>query len=285
MQTPDYYQVLGVARGADPQRIRQAYRRLARKHHPDLNPGDGAAAERFRRIGEAYEVLSDSAKRRRYDALRANGGAGWPGFGRGGFSRADLSGLFSELFRGRPDRASAGAPRWHRPPAPPPETTIEVRLEEVLTGALRWVETGPGALRVRIPPGVADGARLRIPTAHGPAHVRVRIAEHDRFRRTGTDLEVEVPVRFKEAALGGEIEVPTLEGVERVRLPAGASGGAGLRLRGRGLPRAGNPGARGDLIARIRVTVPGRLTPEQREWVRRLDPDGGETRGGDRGRR
>ncbi len=289
MQLPDYYQILGVERSAEPQRIRQAFRRLARKHHPDLNPGDGAAAERFRRIGEAWEVLSDPAKRRRYDAFRTSGGpgprppTGWPGFGRGttagfpgGVSRADLSGLFSELFRGRPGpgpNAGTAAPHpgWNRPP---PDATVEVRLEEVLTGGLRRVETGAGdSLRVRIPPGVGDGTRLRIPTPGGPAHVRIRVAAHDQFRRFGEDLEVEVPVRFKEAALGGEIAVPTLEGIERVRLPAGTSGGAGLRLRGRGLPVAGNPGVRGDLIARIQVTVPERLTPEQREWVRRLDPD------------
>lgn len=269
MPPHDYYQVLGVERDAGAERIRQAYRRLARKHHPDLNPGDAAANERFRRLGEAYEVLSDPAKRRRYDAFRASGAAGprpgrtWSAHGSRG-AQADWSGLFSGMFGSRPGRG--WEPR-------PPETSVEVRLEEVLSGAFRQVRTGSGeVLRVRIPPGVADGTRLRIPTAEGAAHIRVRVAGHPQFRRSGDDLEVDVPVRFAQAALGGEIEVPTLEGTERVRLAAGTSGGAGLRLRGRGLPTPGSPGKRGDLVARIQVTVPDRLTPEEREWIRKMDP-------------
>lgn len=303
----DFYDVLGVGRDADAQRIRKAYRRLARKHHPDLNPDDQAAAARFREIGEAYEVLSDPARRRRYDALGAAGRrragpfpseGGWSSFANGGspFPRTagghDLSGVFSRIFgNGGPFRPGAanGPSRWDSagwtpargsggaPGATAPETPVEIRLEEVLSGAVRTLRSASGAsFRVRIPAGVTDGTRLRVPTGDGPATIRVRVADHPRFRRRGDDLEVEVPVSFGEAALGGEIEVPTLEGPVRVRLPAGTAGRSGLRLRGRGLPRtgsapvgAGNP-ERGDLVAQIRVVVPEHLTPEQRDAARRF---------------
>ncbi len=297
----DYYEVLGVGKTADAGRIRQAYRRLARKHHPDVNPGDQSAAERFREIGEAYDVLSDPAKRRRYDAGGRPGqpragpfpqGGGWSFVGdlagRGARSAGGpgLSDIFSRLFAGgAPFARGAGtaAPPWAgsapggaRPrKAPDPETTVEVRLEEVLSGALRSVTTGSGAsFRVRIPPGVTDGARLRLPTPEGPAQIRVRIAEHPQFRRRGQDLETDVPVSFDHAVLGGEIEVATLEGPVKVRLPPGTSSGAGLRIRGHGLPRrppgsgGGSEAERGDLVARVRITVPDDLTPEQREALR-----------------
>lgn len=297
MQYRDYYAVLGVERNAAAQRIKQAYRRLARQHHPDLNPGDRSAAERFKEIGEAYEVLSNPDRRRRYDQLGAN----WGQYEREFRTRAarteaaagprvgpfdDFSSFFLHLFgpdspfgplKGTPSRASArtSRSRQYRPPAGTPgprpleATTVEISLEEASSGALREVRTPDGGrFRVRIPAGIQDGARLKANTPEGHALLVVRIARHPLFRRDGDNLEVEAPVSFGAAALGGEVEVPTLDGSARIRLPAGVSGGTALRVRGRGMPRA--DGGRGDLVARIRILVPKHLTPEQEDCVRRL---------------
>lgn len=292
----DYYAVLGVGKQADAQAIKQAYRRLARKHHPDLNPGDRQAAERFKEIGEAYEVLSDPDRRRRYDQL----GPDWarhvrnarPGTTRtaGGpqpdpRAFGDFSSFFLHLFgpnspfgplEGRTRRAPGWPPSGrYRPPNPPAEPpgrtgVVEISLEEAYRGAIRQIQTSQtGSYRVRIPPGVRDGARLKVRMPDGDAMLAVRIASHPRFRRAGDNLEVEVPVRFAEAALGGEIEVPTLGDPVRIRIPAGISGGAALRVPGRGMPRPG--GGHGDLVVRVRIAVPKDLTPEQQDFVRRFE--------------
>ena len=296
MKYRDYYAVLGVGEQADAQAIKQAYRRLARKHHPDLNPGDLQAAERFKEIGEAYEVLSDPDRRRRYDQL----GPDWarhvrttrPGAaGTGGGARpdprafGDFSSFFHHLFGpdspfGPLEGRSRRAPGWppstrYRPPGPPADTAgrtgvVEISLEEAYRGALRQLHTGrTGSYRVRIPPGVRDGARLKVRTPDGDAMLTVRIASHPRFRREGDNLEIEVPIRFAEAALGGEIEVPTLGDPVRIRIPAGISGGAALRVPGRGMARPG--GGHGDLVVRVRIAVPKDLTPEQKDFVRRFE--------------
>ena len=288
----DYYAVLGVRKQADAQAIKQAYRRLARKHHPDLNPGDHQAAERFKEIGEAYEVLSDPDRRRRYDQLgpdwarqvrRARSGTG------GGpqpdpRTFGDFSSFFLHLFgpdspfgplEGRTRRAPGWPPSGrYRPPGPPADApartgVVEISLEEAYRGAIRQLHTSQtDSYRVRIPPGVRDGARLKVRTPDGDAMLAVRIAVHPRFRREGDNLEVEVPVRFAEAALGGEIEVPTLADPVRIRIPAGISGGAALRVPGRGMPRP--DGGHGDLVVRVRIAVPRDLTPEQKDFVRRF---------------
>lgn len=295
MKYRDYYAVLGVGKAADAQQLKQAYRRLARKHHPDLNPGDLQAAERFKEIGEAYEVLSDPDRRRRYDRLgpdwaqhlggartRAAGAAGGPPPDPRAFG--DFSSFFHHLFGpdspfGPLDGRTRRAPGWppasrYRPPGPPVDPggrtgVVEISLEEAYRGALRQLRTSEtGAHQVRIPPGVRDGARLKVRTPDGDAMLTVRIAGHPRFRRDGDNLEIEVPVRFSEAALGGEIEVPTLGEPVRIRIPAGISGGAALRVHGRGMPRP--DGGRGDLVVRVRITVPKDLTEEQKDFIRRF---------------
>ena len=293
MKYRDYYAVLGVRKQADAQAIKQAYRRLARKHHPDLNPGDQQAAERFKEIGEAYEVLSDQDRRRRYDQL----GPDWarqvrsarPGTAGGAppdpRAFGDFSSFFLHLFGpdspfGPLEGRTRRAPGWppsdrYRPPGPPADApgrtgVVEISLEEAYRGAIRQLHTSEtDSYRVRIPPGVRDGARLKVRTPDGDAMLAVRIASHPRFRREGDNLEVEVPVRFAEAALGGEIEVPTLADPVRIRIPAGISGGAALRVPGRGMPRAG--GGHGDLVVRVRIAVPRDLTPEQKDFVRRFE--------------
>lgn len=296
MKYRDYYAVLGVGKQADAQAIKQAYRRLARKHHPDLNPGDRQAAERFKEIGEAYEVLSDPDRRRRYDQLGPDwarhirnarpgttGTAGGPQPDPRAFS--DFSSFFLHLFGpdspfGPLEGRTRRAPGWptsarYRPTGPPADApgrtgVVDISLEEAYRGAIRQLHTSrTGSCRVRIPPGVRDGARLKVRMPDGDAMLTVRIASHPRFGREGDNLQVEVPVRFAEAALGGEIEVPTLGDPVRIRIPPGISGGAALRVPGRGMPRPG--GGHGDLVVRIRIAVPKDLTPEQQDFVRRFE--------------
>ena len=282
MKYRDYYAVLGVGKQADAQAIKQAYRRLARKHHPDLNPGDQQAAERFKEIGEAYEVLSDPDRRRRYDQLGPDwarqvrsarpGTAGGPQPDPRAFG--DFSSFFLHLFgpdspfgplEGRTRRAPGWPPSGrYRPPGPPADAPAR---------------TGVGASRRRTAARSSSTRARPIPTGcgfppgsgtpDGDAMLAVRIASHPRFRREGDNLEVEVPVRFAEAALGGEIEVPTLGDPVRIRIPAGISGGAALRVPGRGMPRPG--GGHGDLVVRVRIAVPRDLTPEQKDFVRRFE--------------
>lgn len=295
MKYRDYYAVLGVGKQADAQAIKQAYRRLARKHHPDLNPGDHEAAERFKEIGEAYEVLSDPDRRRRYDRLGPNWSQHAGDFrsraaGTAGGARpdpaafADFSSFFQHLFGpdspfGPLHQSTRRPPGWpppgrHRPAGSTADTArapgvVEISLEEAYRGALRQLQTDRnGAYRVRIPPGVQDGARLKVRTPDGDSMLVVRIRRHPRFRRQGDNLEVETPVRFADAALGGEIDVPTLGDPVRIRIPAGISGGAALRVPGRGMPRAS--GGHGDLVVRVRIVVPRDLTPEQQDFVRRF---------------
>jgi curved DNA-binding protein len=296
----DYYAVLGVGKQAEAQQIKQAYRRLARKHHPDLNPGDRDAAERFKAIGEAYEVLSDPDRRRRYDQLgpdwarhvsrtgpRTAGSAGGPQADPRAFG--DFSSFFLHLFgpdspfgplEGRTRRTSGWPPADRYRPANPAAgpasrpTTVEISLEEAYRGALRQLHTSrSGSYRIRIPAGVRDGAQLKVPTRDGDSMLVVRIADHPRFRREGDNLEVQLPVRFAEAALGGEIEVPTLGEPVRIRIPAGISGGAALRVPGRGMPRPG--GGHGDLVVRVQIAVPKDLTQEQKDFVRRFEASEG----------
>lgn len=295
MKYRDYYAVLGVGKQAEAPAIKQAYRRLARKHHPDLNPGDRDAAERFKEIGEAYEVLSDPDRRRRYDQMgpdwarhvrnarpRSAGNAG--GVRPDPAAFGDFSSFFRHLFGpdspfGPLDGSARRAPGWPTSSrfGSPGSTTgstgpsgfVEISLEEAYRGALRQLQTSQrGSYRVRIPPGVRDGARLKIRTPDGDSMLVVRIAAHPQFRRDGDNLEVEMPVGFAEAALGGEIEIPTLADPIRIRIPAGVSGGAALRVPGRGMPRPG--GGHGDLVVRVRIAVPRNLTPEQKDFVRRF---------------
>ena len=293
MQYRDYYKLLGVGKDAGPAAIKQAYRRLARRHHPDLNPGDQGAAERFKEIGEAYAVLSDPERRARYDQIGADWaerGGGFPGFtvrtGPGGVSArtpgsgtdfgpfGDFSSFFLHFFG--PDSPFGplnAAPGWHGvrppgPPEPPAPTALEISLEEALRGAHRQIRTGVGDFRVRIPPGTRDGTRLRVRTPAGKVLLTVRIAPHPRFRRDGDDLEVEVPVAAAVARDGGESDVPTPDGATRIRVPAGVRAGAALRVRGRGMPRPG--GGRGDLLARVRIepaadAAPGTAAADAKE--------------------
>jgi curved DNA-binding protein len=292
----DYYETLGVARGATPEQIQAAFRRQARQLHPDVNKAPDAE-DRFKALNEAYEVLRDPEKRSRYDALGANWRAGQdftppPGWDGGihvqygsvspddlGFGGDDFSDFFASLFGGRAGAYSAGPRRGSDL-----EGEITISLEESLRGTTRSLgvtqierdEDGRPRpvtrnIEVRIPAGALDGTTLRLAGQGGegmnggPAgdlYVDVRLAPHPVFRADGRDLELEVPVAPWESALGAEIPVRTLDGTVRAKLPAGTGSGKRLRLRGQGLPD--RQGKRGDLYARIRVDMPPALSDRER---------------------
>jgi curved DNA-binding protein len=300
----DYYATLGVQPTATQKEIRSAYRKLARQHHPDVNPGNAEAEQRFKEINEAHEVLSDTEKRRTYDETRARwqrgerwqesrprgGGAPFgqrPDVEYRSMSPEDLEDLFgggdpfSDFFHdmfGRGTSSARGGARGSRT-APPRrgedvEAETEVTLEEAYNGTTRTVDFGDGRrIEVRIPPGIADGARVRAAGqggagrgqgAAGDLYVRVHVLPHPLFRREGDDLYVRVPVPVDVALLGGEVPVPTLRGTTaQLRVPPDTQNGARLRLRGLGMPRL-RGGGNGDLIAEVDVRLPVPLTPELR---------------------
>jgi curved DNA-binding protein len=266
--TRDFYDVLGVERGAGADEIRRAYRALARRYHPDVNKDPGAE-ERFKEVSEAYEVLSDPEKRERYDRF---GGAadGGPEFG--GFEGGDLGDLFETFLGGAGGRGGfAGRGADH-------EAVVELSLEEAARGGRRSMALGDGrSYDVAIPPGVRQDQRIRLAGEGGQGFgsgpsgdlfLRVRLTPHPRFRLDGRDLHADLPVTPWEAALGTEAAVPTLDGSVRVRVPAGSSSGRRLRLRGQGFP--GPRGGRGDLYATVKIMVPGHLSDRERELFEQL---------------
>lgn len=340
----DFYDLLGVSRRADDKEIKSAYRKLARKYHPDVNPNDKAAEAKFKEISAAYEVLSDPEKRKLYDqhgsnweaahnfGAQPNAGGFNVDFGGGGFESI-FENLFSGGggFGGRQEVASRDL-----------EKVVEVSLEEVDSGTSRTLTYqamdackscdgtgtvhlstgrecpncgGSGRLRnmigmaqacpvcqgtgkatlescptcrgsgtmattkkveVKIPAGFPEGKKLRVPGRGvigtggraGDLYVQIRVLPHPRFKRVGENLEVDVDVPFYVAALGGEIKVPTLRTVLSMKIPGGSQGGQTFRLAGQGISKMG--GQRGDLMARLRITVPKNLTPEQRELLEKL---------------
>jgi len=277
----DYYEVLGVPRTATAEEIKRAYRQLARKYHPDLQPPSerARASERFKEINEANEVLSDPDKRAKYDALGANWKGGMdftppPGSGRGPTvtteweDLGDFSDFFASIF-GRPAGGRAGVRM------PIPGTDIEgelpLTLEDVLHGAQRRITLNGKSLDVTIPRGIRDGATLRLAGQGGPGvnggpagdvYLRVRLLPHPRYRVVGDDLEMDLPLWPWQAVLGAEVRVDTPDGAVTLTVPPSTQSGQRLRLRSRGLPR---DGARGDLDAVVRIVVPTRPSTAERE--------------------
>jgi curved DNA-binding protein len=285
----DYYDVLGVPRDASQDDVRRAYRKLAREYHPDLN-SEADAEERFKELGEAYEVLSDPDKRERYDRLgtqwRAQEAAPGSGdfedfFAGQGFDR-DMNvefgdGVFSEFF----ERlfGDGAAPRPSGPlRGRDVDAMLELTLEDALTGGRRRLTLGDGrSIEVNIPAGVREGQRIRLAGRGAPGrdggppgdlYLLVQFRPHPRFRRQGDDLQVDLPVTPWEAALGATVPVPTLTGTAQVRVPAGSSSGRRLRLRGRGLPR--RDGEPGNLYATVQIAVPKELSEQERELFEQL---------------
>jgi DnaJ-class molecular chaperone len=305
----DYYEALGVKRDASEKDIRQAYRRLARQYHPDVSPNDNTAEARFKEISEAYEVLSDTEKRAKYDryghdwqfaeqaeAARQAGGfrqgpftysystSGNPDledlFGGGG---GDFGGMFGDLFGGG-GRGSRSRIHYESMPGQDIEQPVTVSLEEAYAGTTRVLsmpspEGPPRRIEVKIPAGVRDGSRVRVASEGAPSpfggpkgdlYLVVAISSHKVFEREGDDLHVNVPVPLHIAALGGEVEVPTPKGTKlALRLPAETQNGRKFRLKGQGMPHLSG-GGHGDLFAEVQVVLPTQLNEEERGLFQRL---------------
>ena len=323
MPDNNYYDILGVSRDAGEPEIKRAYRRLARKYHPDVNPGDKSTEPKFKKINEAYEVLSNKENRKKYDRFgdrwqhadqfaRAGGQqAPTRDFSqRGGsasfdFGETDLDSLFDELLRGtRPHTYTRRArPRQGRDIKSP----IDITLEEAHHGTTRTISLqitepcptcqgrgliqnvpcstcqGAGAinrvkrLEVKIPAGVDNGSRVRIPGkgqpgyagANGDLYLVISVKSHRLFKRRGNDLHAELPVPLTTVMLGGEVQVPTLKGKLPLRIPPETQNGRIFRLKGQGMPHLGNS-SRGDMLAKVNVALPAKLSPQEKELFKRL---------------
>lgn len=309
MEYKDYYKILGVERNANKDQIKRAYRELAKKIHPDRNPGNKKAEEQFKEVNEAYQVLSDPEKRARYDQLGESytqwqqGGAPTGGFRwedwfttnpSGGNMRVEVGGLedilggeFSEFFRrifgGAPDidTSSTGRPavrRSGRAQAPSYQQEVMISLTEAYQGATRQIQVDGRRLEVKIPPGAKTGTRVRvaksIPTGvagqKGDLYLIIQVADDPRFEVKENDLHTEVTIDLYTAVLGGEVTVETLSGNVVLTIPAGIQPGQSMRLAGRGLPRLNSPANKGDLYAHIKVTIPHNLTQRQKELFQEL---------------
>jgi molecular chaperone DnaJ len=359
----DYYGVLGVPKNASQKEIKKAYRKLAQQFHPDANPGNADAEDRFKEISAANDVLGDEEKRKAYDQVREMGASGFGGFGPGGFGGSgapgwtgsgpagatyvnaeDIGDLFGGLFGGAGGARSRAASRPQR--GTDLETDVRVGFDEAMAGTTvpvkitgpavcqtchgsgaapgttpitcpecggtgeiavnqgffsmaqpcrrcratgRIVETpcptckGSGAVRrtrtfqVKIPAGVKDGARIKLagrgepgPSGGQPGdvYVRVRVAPHDVFGRRGDNLTLTLPLTFPEAALGANVQVPTLNGPVTLKVPAGTPSGKTFRIKGKGAPK--RKGGTGDLLVTAQIAVPGKLSKDQKELLRQL---------------
>lgn len=321
MPKKDYYTILGIGRSAPEKDVKQAYRRLARKYHPDVNPGDKSAEAKFKEINEAYEVLSDSEKRQKYDRFgdqwqhaeqfaKAGQGAHWD-FGSGGTSTTadfgdlgDLGSIFGNLFRG-----SGTSSRTARRPRRGEniDHPIEVTLEEAYHGTKRILELQaeelcsvcagsgrvknklcttcsgagriirPRRLEVKVPSGVKNGSKVRIVGqggsgyggAKGDLFLIVKVLPHKLFERKDDNLHIEVFVPLVTAILGGEVELPTLGGKLALKIPPETQNGKAFRLAGKGMPHLGNS-SRGDLLAKVKVELPTKLTQQERQLFEQL---------------
>ncbi len=300
----DYYSTLGVSKGATQKEVKAAFRKLARKYHPDVNPGDDKALEKFKEINEAHEVLADPEKRKRYDDIG-------PGFDQMGYpppgpqqrgpvdyrtvspdeledmfgTSSPFSDFFNTVFGGN------GGGRRRQPAMAirggDIEGAVELTLEEAYNGTVRTLELQErGTVRrveVRIPPGIGDGARVRAAGqggrgggggGHGDLYIRVSLLPHPTITRDGDDIRVRVAVPLHVALLGGSVEVPTLRGrAVALTVPSDTQNGARLRLRGLGMPHLGGGGS-GDLYAEVDVRLPVPLSNEARAAAKALQPPG-----------
>ncbi len=308
MEYKDYYKILGVDKKASEDEIKRAYRKLALKYHPDRNPGDKQAEEKFKDINEAYQVLSDSAKRTRYDQLgdsytrfRQHGGA--PGgfnwedwfaqeptstgnvrveFGDLGDLNEILGGGFSEFFTRIFGSAGAGpasgrSARQSRAQRPSYQYETEISLQEAYQGAMRRVEIDGKRLDVKIPVGSRTGTKVRVadvlsaPSGQkGDLYLNIKVQDDKRFQRKGEDLYTDVTIDLYTAVLGGEATVQTLSGDVVLTIPPGTQPGQTFRLGGRGMPRLKKTEEHGDLYVQVKVSLPRKLSQEQRNLFEKL---------------
>jgi DnaJ-class molecular chaperone len=303
MAKDDYYAILGVSKTASAEDMKKAYRRQARKYHPDVNPGDKVAEEKFKKISEAFEVLGDPEKRKVYDRFgvyseahaQAAKSGGMPGGG-GGFPPMDFdfggSGgggsfrdIFSDLFNN---------PRTSRTVAQPGqdvEYPLSISFEQAMEGLTATVNLPAMAgrpsetVKVKIPAGVDTGSKVRMagkgyPGTNGaPAgdlYILTNVGSHPFFTRKGDNLYCTIPIGVAEAALGAKIEVPTVGGKAQLRIPPGTQSGQKFRLREKGFPVLRSPGTRGDQFVEVRITLPKVISEETKDILRefaRLNPE------------
>lgn len=290
MDYKDYYQILGISKTASADDIRQAYRKLARQYHPDVNPDDKNAEEKFKEVNEAYEVLSDPNNRRKYDQLGQSwrqyqqSGADnfdWSQWSQGGVNLGDLftgrgdTGDFSDFFE-----AIFGTQTMSRRSSRSQDHTqdIEISLEEAYHGTKRILQTSNNRrLEVKIPRGAKTGTKVRIKGegsqnlgSSGDIYLRVNITPHNRFEVDGEDLNINVPLDLYTALLGGDIEVPTLKGKLKLKIPSETQNGKTFRLRNQGMPKLNKPSVYGDLYVQVDVKLPKNLTPEEKDYFGEL---------------
>lgn len=294
MDYKDYYKILGVERSASADDIRKSYRKLAMQHHPDRNPGNKQAEEKFKEINEAYQALSDPQKRARYDQLGseysnwqqrgAPGDFDWSQWfnsqqsqqsGRGGtrveygdlndlFGQGGFSDFFQSIFGGGMSGAATGT---RARPAQAYQQSVVISLQEAHDGALRALQSGGRKMDVRIPAGVKTGSKVRVPGA-GPEgldlYLIVEVAQDARFEREGNDLRTGATVDVFTAMLGGEVEVETMGGKVTLKIPAGTQPEQVFRLAGRGMPHLKSARTKGDLFVRVKVRIPKQLSSKQK---------------------
>jgi curved DNA-binding protein len=304
MEYKDYYKVLGIDKSASDKEIKAAYRKLARKYHPDVNPDNPQAESRFKEVNEAYEVLGDGQKREKYDRLGANwyrwqqtgqqGGFDWEQWMNGsGDPRVNVeygnaedlfgggfSDFFSTIFGG-------GAPGWGRSyqyrtrprTGQDIEQELEISLAEAYHGANRLLNKNGRRLNVKIPAGAKTGTKVRVRGEGevgfgggqaGDLYLKVKVTDDPTFERKDDDLYVKAPVDLYTAILGGEVRVPTLSGEVSLKIPAASQNGQTFRLRGKGMPKLRQPNEHGDLYVQLQVKLPTQITPEQRQLFERL---------------
>jgi curved DNA-binding protein len=295
MANRDYYELLGVKKDAPQDEIKKAYRKLAVKYHPDKNPGDKQAEERFKEVSEAYAVLSDAEKRKQYDQFGADG------FHRK-FSQEDIfrgadvndlfrdmgfgsNDVFSRIFGAKGGRNGFGFRQGARK-GEDLAMDVQITLREAALGGEKRVGFQHGGQReelsIKIPPGIEDGAQLRLKGkgsqgtsggANGDLYLTIKVGRDSEFCREGDDLVVERQIRFSQAVLGTSLDVPTLDTPKRIKVPAGVQSGTKIRLKGCGLPHRGGSG-KGDLYVKISVLVPELVTREQKKLLEKLAETG-----------
>lgn len=310
MEYKDYYKILGVQKNAGQDDIKKAYRKLAMKYHPDHNPGNKNAEEKFKEINEAYQVLGDNDQRSRYDQLGASysqwqqtGGRGdfnwndWftraaPGQAQQGYTRVDADNMgdvfggFSDFFNmifgasARPGRAGQYQRTYTTRPAPGQpkmEQPVQISFQEAYRGTERMVQLDGRKLRVKIPAGAKTGTRVRManaaPTSGGgyaDIYLVVEVLPDQQFERKGDDLSTEIIIDLFTAVLGGQADVTTPDGKVLLTIPAGTQPGQTFRLTGRGMPKLRTPSEHGDMYVKVKVQLPRKLSKKQQELFEQI---------------
>lgn len=288
----DYYDILGVSRSASQDEIKKVYRKLAKQHHPDVNKGDKKAEEKFKEISQAYDVLGDVEKRKKYDQYGE--WAGQSGFdprhqgqrhytwssGPGGSAGIDfdLGDIFGDMFGlGRQgSQRSRSAGRRRSMDAGDVESNLQIGFEESIHGGTRRLSISRNGreekIDVKIPAGIRDGGKIRLAgkgDGGGDLYIKVIVSPHPDFRREEDDLYIDVPVPFTEAILGGSIRVPTINGAVHLKIPSDTSSGQKFRLKGKGAPHLGKSGS-GDQYAIVKIIIPPHLDEESKEAIRKI---------------